>query len=345
MFARPAAAHILAAALGLLALSPVPAAAQAKVGFVSFQGHALAAHIDHFKAGMTALGHVEGKTYELDFHFTGGNREQTQEIVEALIKKPVDVLVVQVTPVAHIAKEATKTIPIVMLVSDALATGLVPSLSRPGGNLTGATMAGPDLAGKRLEILREIRPSIKTVAFIGSSRDSNGKTFARETQAAADRIGLKLLTTFVDDPAEINEALFTRFKREGAEVAILQPIFTGAGARIVPIAAKAGLPVIGDYPPLAQAGALFSFGVDDSERIKRLAYLRRSHPQGRETRRPASRAADVVQACRQREDRKNLRLAGLRHVPAAGRSRHRIAPGAVRRERRRARVDATGNAA
>ena len=87
--------------------------------------------------------------------------------------EPVDVLVASVTPVAHMAKDATKTIPIVMLVADALATGLVPSLSRPGGNVTGATMAGPDLAGKRLEILREIRPSVKTVAFIGSSGDAN----------------------------------------------------------------------------------------------------------------------------------------------------------------------------
>lgn len=273
MFVRPAAAHIVAGALGLFALSPVPAAAQAKIGFVSFQGHALAGHIDHFKAGMTALGHVEGKTYEVESHFTGGNRDQTKAIIDAMIKKPVDVLVVQVTPVAHIAKEATKTTPIVMLVSDALATELVASLSRPGGNMTGVTMAGPDLAGKRLEILREIRPSIKTVAFIGSSRDSNGKTFARETEAAAGRIGMKVLTTFVEDPAEINEALLGRLKRDGAEVVVLQPIFTGAGVRIVPIAANAGLPVIGDYPPLAQAGALFSFGVDDSEQIRRLAYF------------------------------------------------------------------------
>jgi putative tryptophan/tyrosine transport system substrate-binding protein len=259
--------------LALLALSPIPAAAQAKIGFVSFQGHALASQVEHFKEGMKSFGHLEGKTYELDSHFTGGNREQTQAIIDSLVKKPVDVLVVQVTPVAHIAKDATKTIPIVMLVSDALATGLVPSLSRPGGNLTGATMAGPDLAGKRLEILREIRPSVKSVAFIGSSRDSNGKTFARETQAAADRIGLKLLTTFVDDPAEIDDTLLERLKREGAEVVILQPIFTGAGIRIVPIAAKIGLPVIGDYPPLAEAGALFSFGVDDAERFRRLAYF------------------------------------------------------------------------
>jgi putative ABC transport system substrate-binding protein len=268
LFSRP-----MFAVLALLALSPAPAAAQAKIGFVSFQTRAGAGQIENFKEGMKALGHVEGKTYTLDAHFTGGDRAETKQIIETLVNKPVDVLVAWVTPVAHMAKDATKTIPIVILVADALATGLVPSLSRPGGNLTGATMAGPDLAGKRLEILREIRPSVKTVAFIGASGDTNGKTFARETQAAADRIGLKVSTTFVDDPAEINDALFERLKRDGAEVVILQPIFTGASARIIPIAAKAGLPVIGDYPALAEAGALFSFGVDDSERVRRLAYF------------------------------------------------------------------------
>src|SRR3954467_2916251 len=209
--------HHALAALALLALSPTPAAAQAKIGFVSFQGHALAPQVGHFKEGMKSLGQVEGKTYELDAHFTGGDREQTQAIIASLVMKPVDVLVLRVGPVARIAKATTKTIPIVMLVSGALATGLVPSLSRPGGKLTGGTMAGPDLAGKRLEILREIKPSVKTVAFIGSSRDSNGKTFARETQAAADRIGLKLLTTFVDESAGINDTLLERAQRRGAE--------------------------------------------------------------------------------------------------------------------------------
>jgi putative tryptophan/tyrosine transport system substrate-binding protein len=272
MFGSGRSSHTLAA-LGLLALSAAPAWAQAKIGFVSYQGHALAGQIDRFKEGMTALGYVEGKTYELDAHFTSGNREHTQAIINTLVKKPVDVLVVQVTPVAHMAKEATKTIPIVMLVSDALATGLVPSLSRPGGNLTGGTMAGPDLAGKRLEILREIRPSIKTAAFVGSSRDSNGKTFARGTEAAADKLGMKMLTVFIDDPAEINAALFARLKREGAEAVIVQPIFTGLGPQIVPLAMQVQIPVIADYPPFAEAGALITLGVDNDERIKRLAYF------------------------------------------------------------------------
>ena len=83
---------------------------------------------------MTALGHVEGKTYELEAYFTAGDRARTQAVIDALVKEPVDVLVVRVTPVAHIAKEAIKTIPVVILVSDALTTGLVQSLARPEAN-------------------------------------------------------------------------------------------------------------------------------------------------------------------------------------------------------------------
>jgi putative ABC transport system substrate-binding protein len=273
MLNRPMPSRHALTAFVLLALSPAPAAAQAKVGFLSFHSPSMEHNVEYFKEGMKALGHAEGRTYVLESHFTGGNQEETKEILQTLVKKPVDVLVVWVTPVAHMAKAATQTIPVVMLVSDPLATGLVPSLANPGGNLTGASMAGPDLAGKRLEILREIRPSIKTVAFIGSSKDSNGPTFARETQTAGQRIGVNVLVKFVEGAADFNETLFEGLKRDGAEAAILQPIFTGQGDKIVPLAMKFGIPVIGDYAPLAEAGALITFGVNDTERVRRLAYF------------------------------------------------------------------------
>lgn len=261
----------------MLAPWVAPSAAQqakvAKIGFVSGQGQALAGHLKYFQEGMTAFGHVEGKTYELELHFTGGNRQRTREIIQSLVNKPVDVLVVWVTPVAHMAKEMTQTVPIVMLVSDPLATGLVPSLSRPGGNLTGTAMAGPDLAGKRMEILRELRPSIRSVAFVGSSHDSNGPTFARETKAATDRLGMNLVVKFITGTAELKDELFEQLKRDGAEAVIIQPIFTGDRSRIVALATKAGLAVIADYQPFAEAGALFTFGVDDGERLRRLGYF------------------------------------------------------------------------
>ena len=263
------------AAIAVVLLCAVPTMAQqlAKIGFVSGQGPALEGHLKYFREGMSAFGHVEGKTYELESYFIGTNQQRTREVIRTLVNKPVDVLVVWVTPVAHIAKEETKTVPIVMLVSDPIATGLVPSLSRPGGNMTGTAMAGTDLAGKRLEILRELRPSIRTVAFIGSVRDSNGQTFARESKMATDRLGMNLIVKFIDGSSDLNEELFESLKRDGAEAVIVQPIFTGNRATVVPLAMKFQLPIIADYQPFAEAGAIFTFGVDDAERLRRLGYF------------------------------------------------------------------------
>jgi ABC-type sugar transport system substrate-binding protein len=90
---------------------------------------------------------VEGKNIEIEVHFVDGNRERTQNAIRTLVQKGVDILIVRATPAAHIAKAMTQTIPIVMQVSDPLATGLVKSLSHPGGNVTGVANSGPDLAG------------------------------------------------------------------------------------------------------------------------------------------------------------------------------------------------------
>jgi putative ABC transport system substrate-binding protein len=242
------------------------------LGFVTWLAPAMRMRLDDLHEGLRAFGYVEGKNLKVESYFTDGNRQYTQEVIRALVDKPVDVLVVWQTPAAQIAKETTRTIPIVMLVSDPLATGLVPSLARPGGNLTGVSNSGPDLAGKRLELLREIKPSVRTVAFLGSSMDPNGPTFARETKAAADKIGLNLVTRLIDGPAAIDEALFAAMKRDMVEAVVIQPVFTGQRDKIVDLAKKSGLPVISDFPPFAEAGALFSFGVDDAAQLRRTAY-------------------------------------------------------------------------
>jgi putative ABC transport system substrate-binding protein len=205
-------------------------------------------------------------------HFTDGSRERTKAVIQALIRKPVDVLVVWQTPAVHIAKEVTQTVPIVMLVSDPIATGLVNSLSHPGGNLTGLSNSGPELAGKRLELLREIRPGIRIVAFLSSSTDPNGPTFVRESKVAAQKIGLNLLARFIDGPQAIEEGVFQALRQEGAEAVIVQPVFTGHREKIVALASKARLPVISDFSPFAEAGAIFTFGPDDAAQLRRTAY-------------------------------------------------------------------------
>jgi putative ABC transport system substrate-binding protein len=251
---------------------PLAQGRSVKIGFVTWGGPSVAGRIDDLRAGLREHGYVEGKNLELEFHFTNGDRERTRSIVDAMVRKPVDVIVVWQTPAAHVAKDATRTIPIVMMVADPLATGLVASLSHPGGNLTGLSNTGPYLAGKRLELLRDMKPGLKTVAFLGSSSDQNGATFGRLTQAAAEALGLGLVPKFVAGETGIDEALFADMKRQGAEAVIVQPVFTTQRKQVVELALKQQLPVISDFALYAEAGGLFSFGVDDGAQLRRTAY-------------------------------------------------------------------------
>jgi putative ABC transport system substrate-binding protein len=249
-------------------------ARKARIGWVSWFPSTTTANLDQFRDGMRALGHAEGKTYELDATFTGGDRELTVRAIQKLLEPPgVDVLVANATPVAHIAKQATQTVPIVMLTSNALATGLVSSLARPGGNLTGVSLLLTDLSGKRLEILREMMPKLRKAAFIGSSKDPNAKSFANELESAAVRSRVELLIRMVIGPEAINQALFDNLRREGAEAVFVQPIFTGHQNDIVPMAARAKLPVVSDWSAFADAGALFTHGSDQGAAIRRMAYF------------------------------------------------------------------------
>ena len=243
-----------------------------KLGFVSWQSPAGENQVEYLREGLTLLGYVEGRNIELETWFTDGNRERTQEVIRGFVQKPVDVLIVRVTPAAQLAKEATQTIPIVMIVADALATGLVPSLSRPGGNLTGLSLASPDLAGKRLELVREIKPDIQTIAFLGLAEQQTA-TFVRETTAAAKVMGLNLVVRIIESPKMTDGALFAAMKRDGAEAVILQPVFTGQQDRIVSLATKSQLPVIADFSAFAKAGALFTFGVEEADILRRAAYF------------------------------------------------------------------------
>jgi putative ABC transport system substrate-binding protein len=136
----------------------------ARIGFVSMHSPAMAAHVGRFRDGLRAFGRSDG-SIELEVHFTDGSRDKTREIIGGLVQKGVDVLVVWTTPTAQIAREVTQGVPLVMIASDPVAAKLVPSLAHPGGNLTGVSMSGPDLAGKRLELLREIMPGIRAIAF------------------------------------------------------------------------------------------------------------------------------------------------------------------------------------
>ncbi len=245
---------------------------KAKIGYLSWFPDSMRVDLDRFREGMRQFGHIEGKTYEVEAYFTGEDPDLTRRMAQRLVDEPADLIVAVATPVAHIVKAATQTIPIVLYCANALATGLVPSLSHPGGNMTGVSLLMTDLAGKRLDLLRQIRPSLEAVGFLGSTKDPNAQTFVRETQAAADRLKIKLSVSLVAGPEAVDPTVFAGMKRDGCEAVIVQPIYTGYQDKIVPMAMQSGLPSVSDWGVFADAGAILTYGAPQAALMRRTAY-------------------------------------------------------------------------
>jgi putative ABC transport system substrate-binding protein len=242
-----------------------------KIGYVSWFPESMKGDLDRFREGMAKVGYTE-RDYELEGHFTGGNPQLTRDVARKLVEEPVDLFVVVATPAIHIVKAATQRIPIVMYTANALATGLVPSLSHPGGNLTGVSLLLTDTAGKRLDLLRQIEPGLHTTAFLGSAKDPNTVNFVKETQAAADKLGIKLAVKLIDGPQALGQTIFETMRADGSQAIIAQPIFMGYQDEIVAMAMKEQLPVISDWSAFAKAGALFTYGARQAEGMRRTAY-------------------------------------------------------------------------
>ena len=262
--------------LGVAAASPLATRAQQgrifKIGFVSWQSQAAEDQLKYLREGLAQFGYVEGRNVSLEAFFTDGDPERTRAALRPLIDKPVDILIVRVSPVAQIAKEMTRTIPIVMLAADPVATGLVPNLSHPDANLTGLSFASPDLAGKRFELVRDIKPDIKAIAFLGSKQTSTA-SFVHETTEAAKVMDLKLVIRILDRPELLDRAVFESMKADGAEAVVVQPLFAGQESRIVEFATQLRLAVVSDFAAFPRAGGLFSLGVEETDVLRRAAYF------------------------------------------------------------------------
>jgi putative tryptophan/tyrosine transport system substrate-binding protein len=266
----------------LIALGAAPLTATARgqqrrapvrVGFVSWFNPWQSGQIEPLREGLRELGWIEGRNLDIEVHFTQGSGDRTRQALQSLIERKFDVIVVRATNVAHLAKEATRTIPIVMLVADPLATGLVHSLARPEANITGLSLQGPDLAGKRLEYLRALMPNVRTVAFLGAADDPNAATFVRATEAAAIQFGVALRVHLVPNVQAFTEKDFTHLASQGVQALLVQQIFTGHQDRIVTFAMRHRIAVISSYPAFAQAGGLLTFGPDDAAVTRRASYF------------------------------------------------------------------------
>jgi putative ABC transport system substrate-binding protein len=173
--------------------------------------------------GLKELGYVEGQNLEVEFRSAEGKLNLLPELAMDLVLRRVDVIVASETPAVHAAKRATGEIPIVMAPSgDPVGTGLVASLARPGGNVTGLSAATAELAGKSLELVREIMPNVSRVAALADPTNSFTKPFLEQINLAATSIGLPVEVVRVRSPTEFSAA-FEDMKHKGIEAVIVQP--------------------------------------------------------------------------------------------------------------------------
>jgi putative tryptophan/tyrosine transport system substrate-binding protein len=218
---------------------------------------------DAFLQGLRDLGYVEGKNIAIEYRYTEGELDRLPDLAAELVRLNVDVIVTAAISSVRAAKKATATIPIVFAsVGDAVDSGLVSSLARPGGNATGLTFLAPELDGKRLELLKEAFPKVTRVAFLWRVPAARGDPL-KEAEAVAKTLGLRLQSVEVRGPDDF-ESAFKAAKSGGAEalIVISNPLSNTYRARIVDLAAKNQLPAIYPSTDFVENGGLMSYAPD-----------------------------------------------------------------------------------
>ena len=256
----------------------VPATAQdtkkiPRIGFLAVLARVLATE-QAFLQGLRDLGYIDGQNITIDYRFAAGKVERLPELAEELVRLKPELIVARATPAAQAAKNATTTIPIVMFgVADAVGSGFVTNLARPGGNMTGVTNIMPELAGKRLELLREVIPKLSRVAFLAYAPDPAHKLFVKEAQQAAERLGMKFQPLVITAVDEI-ESAFSAMTKERAGALIVQPLFSsalGQGKKIADLALRNRLPTMSDGGSFPEAGGLMLYGPNQIHSARRVA--------------------------------------------------------------------------
>ena len=227
--------------------------------------------LETFRQAMRELGYVEGKNIVIEYRYAEGKPERFREIAAEFVSLKVDVFVTAAN--ASAAKDATKTIPIVFAaISDPVAIGIVDSLARPGGNLTGLSVFAPELTGKRLELLKEAAPKTTRVAFLRNPSAPGDLPLLKEAEAASQPLGLQIRSLEVSTIADFENAFATATKEKvNAFTMTLNPFINTYRPRILDFVAKNRLPAIFGVADIAEAGGLMSYGPDYSEHFRRLA--------------------------------------------------------------------------
>ena len=244
-----------------------------------------------------------GKNILLEPRYAGGRADRLAAMAEELVRLKVDVILAGGQPAREAALRATKTIPIVTLSgSDPVREGWARSLAQPGGNVTGLTFTFPEVAAKRLELLKEALPTLTRVAIVIDPIEVvDAVDVLRETEAGARRLGLQMQVLEIHGRKDL-ETAFAKARRGNAE-AILAMAMWPHRDEAAALAARSRLALMGEGSDEAEAGFLIAYGADLDDLVRRSAIQIGQDPQGRARRRPADRATDQVPPQRQPEDR------------------------------------------
>jgi ABC-type uncharacterized transport system substrate-binding protein len=270
--------------IGMLTLSllAAPRAAEAqppaqlyRIGYLGpGSGSTLPAALDAFRQQLHHLGYVEGQNVAIEYRWAADRDDQLPRLAAELVQLKVDVIVVEGhTPVIQAAKQATSTIPIVMGVSgDPVKMGLVESLARPGGNVTGLSLLTPELAPKRLELLKEAVPTLARVAVLWNAANPVKVLDWHETQAAASTLGLQLQSLEVRGPPDFDGA-FDAATRDRADALVVLPdgLINSHRKQILDFAMASRLPGMYPYREFVDAGGLMSYAPSYVDLFRRAA--------------------------------------------------------------------------
>ena len=233
-------------------------------------------YVAAFREGLRERGWVEGKNIAIETRFADGKLDRLPALIAELIDLKVDVIVTTSSGTTWAAKDATKLIPILMAASaNALGEGLIASLARPGGNITGMTfLAGPEIAGKQLQILKEVAPAASRVAVLSNPTNRAHAAFVRELRVAARSLGVQLQVLEAKNPDQFDTAFAAMTKEHAAALLVLtDSLFVGQHQRLADLAARNRLPALYSQKEFVDAGGLVSYGPNLVDMYRRAATL------------------------------------------------------------------------
>ena len=267
---------------GGLVAAPLAAEAQqavkiARIGFLTPNMAASPPHVrEAFLQGLRDLGYVEGRNVVIEYRDAEGKSERFPALAAELVALKVDVIVAPGTPAALAAKQATRTLPIVFpIAGDPVTSGLVTSLARPGGNVTGLSILDPDLVGKCLEQLKQAVPGVSGVAVLwqpGGLGERTDKDMLKGAEVAASALGVRLQFVEARGPADFDRAFSEMTRaRAGALTVLPSTMFLHERRRLVDLAARNRLPAVYPWREAVDAGGLMAYGANIADLFRRAA--------------------------------------------------------------------------